>query len=270
MKGGALVAILGAAGAAGCAHALHEPPPIADLAGPPSAPESDYDRLLATGEVLLARRTLEDARAAETAFLQAAAQDPARPDALLAAVRAKTWRIEHEKDPSVREGLAVSAVQTAQWCRRAAPSSPACDYELALALGLQARERRATAADGVREMMAALRRAIAGDPALDEAGPHRVLALVLLRAPGWPLGPGDREEGLEEARRAIALRPTHPPNLLALAEALGKNGRKDESRAAYSRALDAARQSREAGDPDAAEWEAEARAALVQSAGSPP
>ena len=49
-------------------------------------------------------------------------------------------------------------------------------------------------------------------------------ALVLVKAPAWPLGPGDAEAGLESARRAVALRPQYPPNVLALAEALAKNG----------------------------------------------
>jgi len=73
-------------------------------------------------------------------------------------------------------------------------------------------------------MLEALTRAESADPAYDEAGPARVKALVLVRAPGWPLGPGDAEAGLTAARRAVMLRPLYPPNLLTLAEALAKTG----------------------------------------------
>ena len=107
-------------------------------------------------------------------------------------------------------------------------------------------------------MVAALRRAIASEPRLDGAGPHRVLALVYLRAPGWPAGPGDTLAGLAEARLAVTLAPEHPANQFALAEALRRNGRADEARTAYALALDLARDRGAAGDPDATEWLAEA------------
>ena len=74
----------------------------------------------------------------------------------------------------------------------------------------------------------------------DEAGLARVRALVLIRAPGWPLGPGDLEAGLVAARRAVALRPRSLPNLLALAEALSKNGDAAGARENYAGARDAA------------------------------
>ncbi len=95
-----------------------------------------------------------------------------------------------------------------------------CDYRLALALGQQARERPATAADALPRITALLAQVVAAAPELDEAGGQRVLALVLLRAPGWPVGPGDPEQGLAQAREAVRLSPAYPPNLLALAEAL--------------------------------------------------
>jgi hypothetical protein len=67
-----------------------------------------------------------------------------------------------------------------------------------------------------------------------------VRALVLIRAPGWPLGPGDAESGLAAARRAVTLRPDYPPNQLALAEALVKTGDGDGAVQSYARAREAA------------------------------
>jgi len=89
-----------------------------------------------------------------------------------------------------------------------------------------------------------------------------VLALVYLRAPGWPLGPGDPEGGLAAAQKAVSLAPDHPPNQLALAEGLAQSGRRDEARAVCERALALARSRAAAGDPDAPEWVAEAERGL--------
>lgn len=250
--------------AAGCAPALREPPPIETLTGrpPASAETADAPALLAKADGLWARRPIVAAvRSAEGLYLDAAAGDGGAA-ALIGATRAKVWLADHEADRKAREALAVSAVHTAQWCGRLAPDDPRCDYWLAIAVGIQAREVRQTAEDGLKTMVAALERAIERDPSYDHAGPERVLALVRLRAPGWPLGPGDPESGLDEARKAIARDPDYPPNVLALAEALAATKHKDESREAYGKALALAKSAEAAGDPDAASWVEEARRAL--------
>ena len=102
-------------------------------------------------------------------------------------------------------------------------------------------------------------------PELDEAGPDRALALFYLRAPGWPAGPGDPEQGLAHARRAIELRPAYPPNLLALGEALAVTGDTEGSRKAYARSLELARSREKTGDKEAAEWIEEAKKHLSPS-----
>jgi hypothetical protein len=85
-------------------------------------------------------------------------------------------------------------------------------------------------------MLESLSGAEGADPSYDEAGPARVRALVLIRAPGWPLGPGDPEQGVVAARRAVSLRPQHPPNLLALGEALSKTGDRAGAHRTYEQA----------------------------------
>jgi hypothetical protein len=107
-------------------------------------------------------------------------------------------------------------------------------------LGLEAKEHPLRAAAILTDMLATLARAEAVDPLYSEAGPARVQALVLIRAPGWPLGPGDPERGLAAARRAASLRPEYPPNWLAVAEAQAKMADAGEARASYARARDAA------------------------------
>lgn len=171
---------------------------------------------------------------------------PAR-EALLEAVKA-----------AVEKTLPTPAVDEAHRCVAAYPDDAACAYWLAVSLGLQARERPATAPDGIRKMLEAVDRAEALDPRVEHAGPARLRALVLLRAPGWPAGPGDPEAGLDEARRAVDLDPDYPPNLLALAEALAKNDDPRGSEEAARRALAAIR----GDEPEAESWRRESESRL--------
>jgi tetratricopeptide (TPR) repeat protein len=245
---------------AGCASALHESPRIEAVAAPPSA---GPDRLVAEADDAWQRRAEPgEAAAAEELYLQAARADPRRVEAYAGAIRAKAFRIGRVKDGGERARLAGTAVDVGQLCEENAPGAAPCDYWLAAALGLQARERSSTGRDALPKMVDLLRRAIASAPALDYGGPHRLLAIVLMRAPGWPLGPGDAGAALPEAEAAVRIDPTYPPNQLALGEALRKNGRDGEARAAYSRALQLATRAAAAGDPDAAGWMDDARAAL--------
>lgn len=253
-------------GAVGCASALKEPPPLAVLGGTIAAPPaaSDVNSVLRDAEAAFARRPdLASVRRARDLFLAAARADDARVEGLLGAARACAWLIEHESAAATRRALATTAVQTCQWCTRRAPDNSECEYRLALALGQQAREHPSSASDGLARMVALLTRLTERAPDLDEAGPDRVLALVLLRAPGWPAGPGDPESGLEHARTAAARRPGWAPNQLVLGEALAKNGKPQDARTAYERAHALAAARSAIGDPDAQGWLGEAARALA-------
>jgi hypothetical protein len=160
--------------------------------------------------------------------------------ALAAAIEEDARRSEHEADGKMRSELAGQASRDAQACLALEPQAVACLYGRAIALGLNARAHPAHAGELLADMLATLSRAESADSGYDEAGPARVRALVLLRAPGWPLGPGDAEAGLAAAQRAVALRPRYPPNLLALAEALAKTADAGGARDAFTRARDAA------------------------------
>lgn len=264
MRRAALVLL--AVAAAGCTPALREPPALSTLSVKPVGAEtSDAPSLLREADLRWAKRPDVDAvREAEAMYLRAAEADEHDVVGLIGAVRAKAWVADHERDARARQATAVSAVQTAQWCKRRSPDLAACDYWLAVAVGLQARENRATADNGLKTMVPALQRAIDKDSAYDDAGPHRVMALVLLRAPGWPLGPGDAEAGLAAAERAVALRPEYPPNVIALAEALAANKDRAKAREAYTRAKTLAAARRDAKDPDAPFWIIEADQALAR------
>ncbi len=252
---------------AGCASALRTPPPVeaigarGKISRASATPSTDTPQpaevpgLLERASAAFAQRP--DAVAVTQArelYLTAARADETGMEGLLGAAVAGAWLIEHESDRARRSELATEGVQVSQWCRERAPDRIDCDYRLALALGQQARERPATAVDALPRIVELLTAVVAAAPNLDEAGGHRVLALVLLRAPGWPAGPGDPEQGLAHAREAVRLSPAFPPNLLALAEALATSGDTAGARQTFARAAELARQRLAAGDPDAGEW----------------
>jgi hypothetical protein len=248
---------------AACSSATHEPPPVATIA-PGHGNGRTAKQLLADANAAWARRGEPgQAEVAQGLYLDAAVADEHRADALLGAMRALSFRIEHE-DVS-RGALSEREVELGQWCQRRAPTEPECDYRLAIALGQQARERPSTGKDAMGKMVDLLHRAIARAPSLDAGGPHRVLALLLLRAPGWPVGPGDSEAALAEARAAEQIAPAAPQNQLVLGEALAANDQASDAREAHRKALRLATAAHEAGDPEAAGWLAEAKAALAKS-----
>ncbi|MBE3097803.1 MAG: hypothetical protein IMZ55_16955 [Acidobacteria bacterium] len=260
--------IVAAAPLAGCAPALREPPAVAVLGSSAARlpavtpPAGEVDRVVGEAEASFARRPdLAAVTGSLELFLAAARADDARIEGLLGAARASAWLIEHEPDARRRAAFATEAVQACQWCVRRAPANISCKYRLALALGQQARERRSTGTDALPRIVSLLEEVIAEDPRLDAAGGHRVLGLLLVRAPGWPTGPGDPEAGLEHARQADALVPDNADNVLVLGEALAATGATGQARLVYERAEQLARVRAARGDPDAGEQaEAAARA----------
>jgi hypothetical protein len=165
------------------------------------------------------------------------AQSPAELAHLIAEDAKKS---DQESDAKAREALAADALSKAQACIGLAPGDAGCLYYDGVALGLDARAHPSRALETLKTMLSALQSAEAKDPAYDQAGPSRVRALVLIRAPGWPVGPGDAETGLAAAKRAVMLKPDYPPNVLALAEALAKNGDAHGAQESYQRARDLA------------------------------
>lgn len=183
-------------------------------------------------------------------LLVACAARPQRPTAqsplpttvagLAAAIAAVSERSDHESDSKVRGELAAEATRDAEACLAREPQAAACLYGQAVSLGLETKAHPTRAGELLNKMLQALASAEAIDPNYDQAGPARVRALVLIRAPGWPVGPGDADAGLAAARRAVTLQSQYPPNLLALAEALAKTGDANGARESYARARDAA------------------------------
>jgi len=184
-------------------------------------------------------------------------------EALASAVQGNAQQLEHEKDAHVRAALIAQSRDDADACLAARPLSGACHYLEAIALGMQAREHPAHVGPLLTQMLENLERAQALEPAYDSAGPARVRALVLARAPGWPLGPGDPVQAIGVARSAVALRPDYPPNWLALAEAQAKGGAPTDALDSYARARAAA--SALPDSSDRAQWLGEAERGIKRA-----
>lgn len=199
-------------------------------------------------------------RAPQRPSIQNPIPSPLSVEALAAAIDADARRSDQETDSQIRVELATEADRDAAACMAREPQNVACLYGSAIALGLEARAHPTRAGELLRTMLERLGGAEAADAGYDHAGPPRVRALVLIRAPGWPLGPGDPEAGLAAARRAAALRPEYPPNQLALAEALAKTGDPNGARKSYQQARDLAQALPAASDRDG--WLREADQAL--------
>ena len=244
----------------GCAPALRAPEALPEL---PTASTDDAAALAERAEALFAMRTTGAVREAAGLWLEAAAADARGTEGFIGAVRARAWLADHEQNAEARRTAARAAVDAGQRCEQRDPTAPECAYWLAIALGVQARESRTTARDGLDHMIERLRSAIERAPSLDHGGPHRVLALLYLRAPGWPTGPGDPDLGLEEAQQAVDLAPDYPPNQLCLAEALTATEDPSGSRRALERAADLARPLAGQGSPEAREWLEQANRGLA-------
>lgn len=248
------LALLSVALCASCASALLEPPSVEEVAGSARHGRDALAELRRRADTLYRERTLESMRKAATTYLEGASVERSRSEFWVGACRAQVWLSGREPAPEAREAAALAAVRSAQLCGSESGAAHECDYWLAVGLGVQARERRATALDALPRMVKLLERSAAADPTIDRGGPHRVLALLFARAPGWPTGPGDAERALEQARLAVEIDAGYVPNQLSLAESLAGMGQSDESWLVLASAELQATRLMDAGTLEAREW----------------
>lgn len=236
----------------GCPPA-HVPPPTLLAAG------SSADAALTEAAAAFAQRPdVARVRAAAELFRTAAVADPVRVEGPIGVVQTVAWLVEHGAKED-RKALVDEAVEAGEQCQQRAAGTGPCDYWQAVALGLSARERPLTALGALPRIIALLKKADAAAPTLDDAGPARVLAMLLVRAPGWPTGPGSADDGLVLAQQAVARSPSHPLNHAALAECLAATGDPEAAKAAYRKAAELGRAR---ADADGSDWAAQAEAAL--------
>ena len=248
---------------AGCASALRPLGDLEQFSGSRAGTMTEFDS--ATAERNWELQTIESVTAAATAYRRAAGGEPQRTDLWVRFIQFESWLADHLVDRSARRDAAAAATEGSQWCLQYSPADIGCRYWQAVAIGVQAREKKSTGLDALPRMIELLEAVAAEDPAYDRAGAFRVQALVYLRAPEWPTGLGDAEEGLDRAERAIAVDDGYAPNWLALGEALQAVEELDEARNAYRKAEKIATEAVAAGNRGAEEWLQEARRALVSA-----
>jgi len=191
---------------AGCA-AVQTPPPA------PSAAVTVTDPLFPGGFFLWAPYTR-----AEAESLAAHAADS--PQEALEAAGCYATLAATSVDPAQKGPLAEAGRKLALDVASAHPDSALAHYLAAALTGYAAESTPLAGLSLVpvieREGAAAARL----NPALDHAGPERLLGLLYLRAPGIPLSVGDSAKAVDHLERAVSLAPDFAENRLGLAEAL--------------------------------------------------
>lgn len=221
------------------------------------------DETLADADALYAQRPNADAvRASIGVYQSAAVLDAKRVDGAIGVIRSVAWLMEHGAKED-RKTLAAEALASGNQCQVRQPGTALCNYWQAVARGIDGREHPSTGVPDLKRIIALLKKADEQDPLLDDAAPARVIALALVRAPGWPVGPGNPDEALEWAQKAVERAPNHPLNQLVLGECLAATGNTDDAKKAYEKAAELGKAQ---GGPDGTDLAQQAEAALKKLA----
>ncbi len=154
--------------------------------------------------------------------------------------RAATWLLELDKDLSDEESKQMSG-QGFDYLRPVAEgNSDRVDYVF-LAGALLGNYVRLSPSQGVAQVGRIhdyFERAVNLDPSYDGGAPLRALGTLLVKAPPWPAGVGDVDQGIELLEQAVELFPGHPANHYYLAEALAAEGRRNEAATAFEHVVE--------------------------------
>jgi tetratricopeptide (TPR) repeat protein len=122
------------------------------------------------------------------------------------------------------------------------PNGPEGHYWLAMNLcGLAEQGGARRGLKMVPQIVDEMEKALKGNPAYDQAGPHRVLGRIYFECPSWPLSIGNIPQAYSHLSAAVALAPENSTNHLFLAEALFKLGKTEEARQELQKVLDGTR-----------------------------
>src|SRR5262249_48859650 len=135
-------------------------------------------------------------------------------DAQWQAAQALTFLAENETRSDTRLQAARRGVVLARHARELKEDGVEGQYWYALTVGLLANEDRTYGLNAVKEMEAALKRAIELDERYDFAGPARTLGILHLRAPSPPTSIGSPRKALKLLQHAVELFPDYPENYL--------------------------------------------------------
>ena len=203
---------------------------FANLFGCPSAPASGFDGVP------------EGATQFDLRCVLSGARDLVEPtaDQALAASRAASFLSAGEGNQEKAGELALEGKRWAERALALRPDDGAAHYLLAMNDGQILALYPLNASKTLGAVESHLERALELSPEVDLGGPLRVLGMLYVKAPAWPLGPGDSEAGLELLRRAAKEYPAHPLNHAFLAQALFKE-EGPSARPAIAAAVKAAR-----------------------------
>ncbi len=154
------------------------------------------------------------------------AADPRHGEAAWRAARAlylQTYMKNVDRAHLAAKCMDAAAVATAYSKRAEA------HYYSALCMGARAKARQIEGLDLVPRMEKAGQAALAGDPTIAKAGPHRLLGGIYLWAPAWPASVGDLDLALDHLREAVELAPDWAENHILLAYALLEDEQVDEA-----------------------------------------
>ncbi|MDR0966527.1 MAG: hypothetical protein LBM75_08540 [Myxococcales bacterium] len=127
------------------------------------------------------------------------------------------------------DAQAKAAAESNGQMRACTPEVARAAYRHALLIGLRMRVAGMSEALQLLDQELALLDVARLAAEEEQGGPLRVLAMIYLKAPGWPAGPGDLDLALALLQEAVERFPTHPLNRIFLAAALLEDG--DEERA---------------------------------------
>jgi tetratricopeptide (TPR) repeat protein len=220
-----------------------EPPSLSPSALPltltsssaPSSPDADQVKTLQTEADAhcqqTAARPLRDTGYEEALRAQQAA--PQDRDIGLILSRCSLMKADFEGKADRRMELCEQGYEAARRVTRG-PDDAESAYLQAVNLGLFVQAKGMMAVGRLSELVKLLK--VAGkQPQLDDGGPWRVLGLLYVKAPAWPVGPGDLDQGLDLLKKAVEAYPEHPLNHLFYAEALIADGQKPQARAELER-----------------------------------
>lgn len=202
---------------------------LALLAGCASGPRPALPQVVLTADEVRALVASADARcrplaarderdAGHADAIRAQQAVPRDRSAGLALARCAHLRADIESDEARVLAVTEQGAEAARLASRG-PDDAEATYLQALNLGLYVRAKGLAAVGRLSELVALLKSAGA-KPDLDQGGPLRVLGLLYVRAPAWPVGPGDLDVGLDLLKQAADKYPEHPLNHLFYAQAL--------------------------------------------------
>jgi tetratricopeptide (TPR) repeat protein len=154
--------------------------------------------------------------------------------------RALTWLLEfgEELSPDEAKELAGRGYERARTIVELNGDRVDYVFLAGALLGNYIRHSSVQGAVEIRRVHDYFRRAVDLDPSYDGGAPLRALGTFLVKAPPWPAGVGDVDEGIEILEEAVRLFPGHPANYLYAAEALDAEGRREEATGKYERVIE--------------------------------